>query len=205
MFLINIKEVRTCLSNIPSLSSNSWISVSINEVLPCSYLKSMILFNDNTLLNCNDSLFNSWNECSRTIDEPFISWESFFFVFRINKVSNAFNSQSRVMRNCSVWLIILLKNLINLKWERFLPLFMSSNLNLTEFDLWLSKRCHDNFTFIISYCWISNHAVISRRNMNHFDWSIKHSLMIFEDKELRTNYKLSNILIQVLDMNVFIC
>jgi len=92
MFLINIKEVRTCLCNIPCLSCNSWISVSINEVLPCSYLKSMILFNDNTLLNCNDSLFNSWNERSGAIDEPFISWKSFFFCFRINKVSNAFNS-----------------------------------------------------------------------------------------------------------------
>lgn len=139
MFLIDIKEVRTSLGNSPSFSSNSWISVSISEVLSCSYLKGMILLNDNTLLNSHDSLFNSWNESSRTINKPFISWISFFFCLWINKVSYAFNSQGRVMRNCSIRLIILLKNLINLKREGFTPLLVSSNLNLSKLDLWLSK------------------------------------------------------------------
>lgn len=86
------------------------------------------MLDDHALLNGCDLLFNPWHVGTGPIDEPFVSRISVFLSLCVFEVSNALNSESGVVRNCSVWLILLLENLVDLKREGLRPFLVGSNL-----------------------------------------------------------------------------
>jgi len=203
LLFIYIQEVRSTLGDQPCLSSYSSFAFSVNKVLSCLDLESFIMLDDHALLDCCDLLLNSGDIGARAIDKPLVSWES--VLLAIFEVSDAFNSESRVMRNCSVRLVLLLKNLVDLQRERLWPLLVSSNLKLAESDLWLAERSHDDLTLLVPNGWVSNDAVVSWGVVDHLDRTVDYLLVIFEDEELEACIELRGVGVEVLYMYVLVC
>jgi len=204
LLLINIKEIGSTFLNHPSFSCNSLYSIFISEVLFGSYLKSLILLDDNVFFNSNNFLFNLWNVSAWTINQPFVCWESVNSGNFVVEWSHALNSQSAVLRNGSVRLVLLLKDFVDLEGERLRPLFVLSDLNLSKLDLRFSKVCHDDFSLLVSANWISDDTIVSWGNMDHLDWAENYFLVIFEDEEKRPRDQLCDVGVQVFEVHVFI-
>lgn len=96
------------------------------------------------------------------------------------------------------------EDFVDLERERFLPLLVGSNLSFSKLDLWLTEGSHDNLTLLVSDRWILNDAVISWRVVDHLSRADHDFLVISEDQKLRTSDELCHILIQILDMDVFV-
>lgn len=204
LFFVNIKEVRSTLGYQPCLSSNSSLAFSVNEVLSRSDLKSFIMLDDHALFNGSDLLFNSWYVGTWPVDEPFVSRVSVFLSLCVFEVSNALNSKSGIVRNCSVWLVLLLEDLVDLKREGLRPLLVGSNLQLTESNLWLPEGGHDYFAFLVPDCRVSDNAIVSWRIMNHLDRPIDNLLMILKNKQLQTCIQFGDVGVQILDMHILV-
>lgn len=144
------------------------------------------MLDDHALLNSCDLLLDSWNIGTGPIDKPFIPRVSVLLSLSIFEVPDALNSQSRVMRNRSVRLILLLKNLVNLQRERLRPLLVSSDLKLAEPDLGLPKGSHHNLPLLVPDRGVSDNAVVSGGVVDHLDRPVDHFLVVLEDEQLET-------------------